>query len=454
MVFCRMFSWGVMLGAWALVALPSGAVAQSSSGATPKVYTTKDYWEQSVLRRGPATHAGPTQTPVSSRTPQPWSPVRPKQPWAQVETVSEAVQPDAAMLPVPEGDLVLQGADQLPDIVPDSAPMPADEAYTGEAYPDEAYYEPGGCATCGAGEPCGTCGPCDGGCGVGCSSFGYCSAGWGGPECVWQGWWHRHCCWVRNLYLFAGVHGFKGPADQGRNGNFGFHEGLNWGAPLGGPWGLGYQLGMQAVHSNFSGDQADTVVRTADRNQIFFTGGLFRRALCGGWQGGVVFDLLHDDYYGTADLRQIRTESALVFSGCREIGFWGNFGVGDDAFEFDLQDRLLQPIGPNDTYSLFYRRHFSGGGQGRGWVGLSGNGEAVLGADCTIPLGTSWALENNFIYLIPKEGHGDGGQQDETWSVSIQLVWYPGRQASRVFQNPFQPLFSVADNSHFLLDRR
>ena len=301
----------------------------------------------------------------------------------------------------------------------------------------------------------GTYGMGDEGCGPGCGvpGYPYYGPGWG-PHCALERWWHCSSWWITKLSFFAGVHGFKGPADQGRNGNFGFHEGLNWGAPLGGPFGLGYQLGFQAAHSNFSGDQASSLVRTSDRDQIFFTGGIFRRAVCGGMQWGVAFDLLHDVYYGTADLKQIRTESAWVFSGCREIGFWGNFGVGDDAFTFDLEQRLTQPMGPADTYSVFYRRHFSGGGQGRFWAGLTGEGDALLGADCTVPLGTSWALENNFAYLIPEEGRGDGGQQEETWSVSIQLVWYPGRQARCVLSEPFHPLFGVADNSHFLLDDR
>jgi len=241
------------------------------------------------------------------------------------------------------------------------------------------------------------------------------------------------------------------------NGNFGFHEGINFGGPLGGPFSLGYQLGVQAAHSNFSGD----AVESNGRDQVFFTGGIFHRAVCGGLQSGVVFDMLHDSYHGTANLKQIRTESALVFSGCREIGFWGAFGVGDDmftldldAYSFDVQEGRVLPIGPSDTYSIFYRRHFSGGGQGRIWTGLSGEGNALVGADCTVPLGTSWALENSFTYRIPKEGHAAGGQQDETWSVAIHLVWYPGREARCVLNDPFYPLFTVADNSQFLLDER
>ena len=42
----------------------------------------------------------------------------------------------------------------------------------------------------------------------------------------------------RNLAIFGGVHGYKGPRDRGMNGNFGFQEGVNYGAPLGRSLGM------------------------------------------------------------------------------------------------------------------------------------------------------------------------------------------------------------------------
>ena len=157
-------------------------------------------------------------------------------------------------------------------------------------------------------------------------------------------------------------------------------------------------MGFQAVHSNFAGNQ---VLETgplpdfdaADRNQVFFTPGFFRRPSGGGWQTGMVF-------------------------------------------------------------ALFYQRRFTGGGRGRVWAGVSGNGDAIFGLDGTVPIGTSWALENNFTCLFPKQGPRSGGQAEESWSVSIQLVWCPGRAARRLFSNRYHPLLYVADNSWFLVDRR
>jgi len=263
--------------------------------------------------------------------------------------------------------------------------------------------------------------------------------------------------WEGNFLLFAGVHGFRGPTDLGRSGNFGFHEGINWSAPIGDPWGFAYQVGFQAIHSNFAGsllmpDAQASPLDSGARNQIFLTAALFRRAFGGGIQSGAAFDCFYDSYYDDTALLQIRSETALVLSDLREIGYWGAYGVSRDKIttigEFDS---LLDPT---DLFAFFYRRHFTGGGQGRIWAGFSGNGDGVFGLEGTVPLGTSWALDNNFTYLIPKQGRGINGQREESWSVSIHLVWYPGRVSRDVFNDPHHPLFYVADNSWFLVDRR
>lgn len=264
------------------------------------------------------------------------------------------------------------------------------------------------------------------------------------PDCGCHG---AHCreCFrflFRHVAFFAGVQGFKGPMDLGLNGNFGFHEGANWSGPLGDPWHSGYQMGIRGVHSNFLGNQVNGFDDNS-RDQIFVTAGVFRRALEGGLQGGAVFDYLHDNYYDQADLKQVRSEASLV-AGPHELGFFGSFDVGG-RIPFGRVNPT--PIQANDIYSLFYRRYFSGGGQGRIWAGASGYGEFLIGAEATVPLGSSWALENSFVYLIPDH------QQDESWSVAFSLVWYPGRASRCVYRNPYMALFNVADNGTFLLRR-
>ncbi len=267
--------------------------------------------------------------------------------------------------------------------------------------------------------------------------------------------------WFRNLSVAAGVHGFQGPSDLGPSGNFGLDEGLNWGAPV--PFvqnlpflsGMGFQLGARGVHGNYSGDQTDWAFDgfRSDRDQFFFTAATFTRKLDRGWQTGGAFDYFHDNYYDDADLKQARTEIAYVFGGRHELGFWGAYGAGSDQVTFTIVHKLVTSLEPNDVYTLFYRRRFTGGGQGRLWGGATGDADIVLGGDATVPLGTNWSLQNAITYLIPDKNRGFGADTQESWAVSIRLVWYPGQLSRCVFKDPFQPLFDVADNGVFLIQR-
>ena len=294
----------------------------------------------------------------------------------------------------------------------------------------------GGCGNCGH---CGNCG--GGGTGGDDMDFEQGMCGCMGP-------------WVRNLSVFAGVQGFKGAMDRGNNGNFGVHEGINFGAPLGDPWGIGYQLGFQAVQSDLQGfysrnDDGRTEFQDNCRGQIFITAGLFLRQPDHGFQGGVTFDYMRDNYYDNSNLKQVRSETSYLFNhGVQEVGYWGAYRLSSDRFSTNGYVWLES----TDIFAIFYRHHFSGGGQGRIWIGGTGMGDGVIGGEATIPLGTSWALENSFTYMVPKHGN-ETGVQEETWAVAMSLVWYPGRSARCVFKNPFTPILPVADNGTFLTRR-
>jgi|LSQX01.2.fsa_nt_gb hypothetical protein len=379
--------------------------------------TSRSTWSQRVVR--------PASTSAQNRKVG-WSSYRPGQFGQQVKTVS---------------------ADQTPVFSQDPSIL---DSETVLQLGDGAAHD--GCQACGPGEACGeVCAdPCVDACGpVACGGYYQC-----GDLARAIGGLVGYV--LASTNFSAGVQGFKGPTDMGRNGNFGFHYGLNRGSPLGDPWGIGYQFGVSVVQSNFSGDQIVDIFSSDNRDQVFFTSGIFRRAVCGGLQWGVVYDLVRDTYRDNATSGQIRGELSLVSQGCREIGFWGAFGVNGDRIQISLIDQVLDDlkVTPIDIYSIFYRRYFSGGGQGRVWAGLTDRGDAVLGADATVPLGTSWALENSFTYMIPEDGHSADGQQREGWNVALRLVWYPGRQAACEIQGPYAPLMMVADNGSMILDTR
>lgn len=268
--------------------------------------------------------------------------------------------------------------------------------------------------------------------------------------------------WLEHLSVFAGAHGFKGPTDLGRNGNFGLHEGLNYAAPLGGPWNIGYQVGLQVAHSDFAGHQTltwfgDDQITEGNRTQMFFSSGLFRRPECDRWQWSVLFDWMHDDYYVDSDLLQIRHELSFYFDDQREFGYFGAYGVKDDELPLppnaQQQERYLD-LSVLDRYALFYRRHFCNGGEGRFWVGVSGYGDGLLGGDILLPLDTNWAFEANFAYLAPSTGQGADGQMDEQWSLVVGLVWYPGRPADYAIGDMFRAVQGVADNTSMMFHGR
>lgn len=256
-----------------------------------------------------------------------------------------------------------------------------------------------------------------------------------------------------NLELSAGVQGFTGPANwQAAGGSFGFYEGLNWGMPLPLFGGLGAQAGFRATQSNLSG----SAVSDATRRQAFVTAGLFRRVDVG-LQGGVVIDWLSDGWHRNLDLVNVRMELSWMIDGTHELGFWGAAGTKNSQDLAPVEPVVIGPWETTDLYAFFYRYNFGDCQQGdaRLFAGWSGQGDGLIGADVRLPLSMTWAMETNVAYLIPSEGSGTGfgaGHVQESWNIAAGLVWQPGRRLGRG-DSYYRPLFRVADNGTFMMDR-
>ena len=296
-------------------------------------------------------------------------------------------------------------------------------------------------------------------CEPGCDSCEHC----GDKVCICWDW-----CWFEDFSIIGGVQGFKGPVDLGRNGNFGFHEGFNWGMPLLKAYGVGFQIGARATQSNLSGDSSEggpddlaSAPAGDSRNQLFITTGLFHRSVAG-WQWGIVGDFLHDDYYVEMDLAQVRGEIGFVGPRRSEFGFMFASGSQDDLGEFIHEDNEFnENWDPTDYYALYHRRQFHGGSQARVWAGVTGQSDAIVGMDIHIPLSQRWALETDATYLIPEQGQGREGSAEESWNIAIGFAWYPGKNGRCCPQEgcwgdvrQYSPLLNVADNSTFLVDRK
>jgi hypothetical protein len=335
--------------------------------------------------------------------------------------------------------------------------------------------------TCGCGEP--TCGICEPGCGIeepGCGivepGCGVVEPGCGlleptcgcdEPECgscvgrPGPDYWCFPVCLPRfkELNVWAGVHGFKGPRDSpplggSADNNFGFQEGVNLGgrAPLVGllfPQ-LSYQLGYQAVQSQLSGRSDGS---EEDRLQQFVTAGLFRRVPAG-LQFGAVWDMLRDDFIDEVDFHQVRYEISIKGQSGLELGFWGATHSNDETITVtspSIQDINFQSV---DQYNLFARYHFRGGSEARFWGGATNDSEGIFGGDFYTPFNDRWSLQSGFNYLIPEQGPGLLGSQQESWNVGMNLVWHYGFTAKKSRTNPHRPLFSTADNGTMFIDER
>jgi hypothetical protein len=160
-----------------------------------------------------------------------------------------------------------------------------------------------------------------------------------------------------------------------------------------------------------------------------------------------VLDLLYDDYYVNMRLSQIRAELSYVGPYRRELGFMMAASTREDLATIFGQTEIWQAT---DQYAFFYRRTFDNGAYYRFWGGFTGRTDGLVGGDAQVPLSDSFALSTNFNYLIPDEG-GGAGASEEAWGMAISLVWYPGQRAC--CPSMTRPLFNVADNASFLVDR-
>ncbi|NOY43240.1 MAG: hypothetical protein GXP26_15575 [Planctomycetes bacterium] len=315
------------------------------------------------------------------------------------------------------------------------------EPSCGFAEPGCGIVEPG----CGLGEP--GCGVADCGGGVSCGSC----VGRPGPD-----YWCFPVCIPRfkDLTVWAGVHGFRGPRDFSPNpaapfnnrsdSNFGFQEGINISgrAPLIGllfPQ-LSYQLGYQAVQSRLSG----TVDSPDDRSQQFVTAGLFRRVQTG-LQFGVVWDYLRDDLDEEVDFQQIRSEISLKSPRGREIGFFATTSTNSNTINGIAYEAT-------DQFALFFRWNLGNGRECRLWGGATGSSEGIFGGEFYAPLNDRWSLQSSFNYLITDQNAGLAGVSQEGWNIGMNLVWHLGRTARRGSRSPYRPLFAVADNGWMVID--
>lgn len=269
----------------------------------------------------------------------------------------------------------------------------------------------------------------------------------------------------RRFEFFVGTQGFKGPANFASinaadptqhigSGSFGFYEGFNEGRSLNRWLGadLAAQFGLRATQSSLSG----TDFTTKTRNQIFLTGGLFRRVDFG-LQYGLVVDYLSDDWFYQADLVQLRGEFSWN-NGCQNTwGFQymvGTSGSTATTTASDLGGNVVQTsvrFEATDQYRFFLRREFKCNSSCSGFAGWTKNDDGLIGSSLDLALCRQASLNCGATYLIPSQGTGSGGNQEESWNIAIGITYRPG--GSVTCGRYCRPMFDVADNGTFMVDR-
>lgn len=270
--------------------------------------------------------------------------------------------------------------------------------------------------------------------------------------------------WCR-FEFFGGVQGFTGPAnfasasgdaaDATGAGSFGFHQGVNEGRTLR-PWlGVDWaaQLGLRATQNNLS----EAPFTSDQRNQLFVTGGFFRRVDYG-VQAGVVFDYLNDDWYYHSELTQVRGELSWQTGRGHAWGYRFMAGIDDAVSGTAIRDAAgaitagTMELTATDQHRLFYRRELGDEGAVDVFAGLTGEDDGLLGLQIDTPLRGSLGLRSGVTYLIPEQGGASLGHQQESWNISMAIVWRPCGPTDRCSKY-YKPLFDVADNGTFLVDR-
>lgn len=328
-----------------------------------------------------------------------------------------------------------------------------------------------GC-TCGVG---GCTGGCDSGCGIeeiyidgpgcGLEAYGDCSC--------------DACCDIDRVPLFlpflrinwcqfdffAGVQGFTGPLNfagtnqnnaniRSGSGSFGFYQGFNEGRSLRRwlGWDMATQFGVRATQSNLSGSS----FTDETRHQVFVTGGLFRKVDYG-LQYGLVFDYLNEDWYFQGDSTQLRGEVSWRTAGCHVFGIQYMGGTGSDTSTTSIDDGagnvITGTIGfePTDQYRLFHRRLLNQSGFWDTFGGWTDNDDGLVGTNVSLPLRRLLLLSAGATYLIPNEGDARFGHEQEGWNISLGLVYRPG--GPKGIGRYSRPMFDVADNGTFMIDR-
>jgi len=281
------------------------------------------------------------------------------------------------------------------------------------------------------------------------------------------------CCQNYGTVLSIGNNAFKGISDNGAESNFGLVSSVNVGASPGmlADRGIGVQVGGSYGIYDFSGRTASVAEQSSVQEQFFLTFGAFRRAeACQQIQGGIVYDVMANDNWGTFSnepfLTQWRAQGEYLLSDFNSIGIIVTRRDHGD-------DQLIGPAIPGATgvwrpvsqASFFFHHRWDNGADSYLWLGFPEKqrpgdapgslGQSIIGTSFHVPVTDAMGVYTTGTYMRPSSGPGAAGAGEETWNIGMGLTWFPGRNAASpsVAGNCNMPYMPVANNGNFLVDR-
>ena len=268
--------------------------------------------------------------------------------------------------------------------------------------------------------------------------------------------------------LFTGVDMFFGSYDYDYPGSLGAKLGGNFGYLILPDQGLGVQLGASAAIYDWNGGFGEHP--SSSQGQYFLTTGLFYRGPAGSiFRGGVVYDAMFNDKFGTDQqnpfLNQIRWQVGARVYGKHEIGFTGaqalNTAHTQDFASYSNYGYRFDYRAISHA-SIYYRYPFENGAEVFLWGGcpyegsLNHNqnlaGSFLAGLRASVPISGHFSLFAEAGYMKSQRAPGYYAAETNCESITIGLSYGIGGQPNTEGRN--MPLLPVGSNSTFMVDHR
>lgn len=262
--------------------------------------------------------------------------------------------------------------------------------------------------------------------------------------------------WFDNFSILGALDASRQPQDLGINAHLGGFFAANIGVPLIEDINLGLQAGIGANVSKAGVRVLGLAEGTVDRQQLFYTLGVFQRVDDWHWAAG--HDFLQTFYYNEFSTGQIRSEIGKAIGDCNELGVWGTFGTWGEHAQLLGADFDLKPI---NQLNFYWRHVWETKAETRLWMGIAdrhGKDVVIIPdqalTDVVPVFGLSIFVPLNEHFVLFGEGNFITPNDTGTMDAYLGIAYYPGGGALRSRCNTFAPVLSVANNPTMPTDLR